>query len=196
MRKSKRLLATVLFVCLSYVSVCAQDLSFGINAGVNDNTPRGNVMSHKARYGFNVGVFGELELPKLAPGLYTTAGLSFKQKGFVNWGDGRGMLNYLELPIHAGYKFNLGKNTKLLLEAGPYLAYGLGGKDAVGRKMFSDYYFKRSDVGADAVIGLEFNKHIQLKLSYQHGLRQLQHDKYGDLNYYNRGFNLSIGYKF
>lgn len=196
MRKSKRLLSTALFVCLSYVSVCAQDLSFGINAGVNDNTPRGNVMSHKARYGFNVGVFGELELPKLAPGLYTTAGLSFKQKGFVNWGDGRGMLNYLELPIHAGYKFNLGKNTKLLLEAGPYLAYGLGGKDAVGRKMFSVYYFKRFDVGADAVIGLEFNKHIQLKLSYQHGLRQLQHDKYGDLNYYNRGFNLSIAYKF
>lgn len=196
MRKSKRLLSTALFVCLSYVSVCAQDLSFGINAGVNDNTPRGNVMSHKARYGFNVGVFGELELPKLAPGLYTTAGLSFKQKGFVNWGDGRGMLNYLELPIHAGYKFNLGKNTKLLLEAGPYLAYGLGGKDAVGRKMFSDYYFKRFDVGADAVIGLEFNKHIQLKLSYQHGLRQLQHGKYGDLNYYNRGFNLSIAYKF
>jgi hypothetical protein len=178
------------------MSVNAQDLSFGINAGINDNTPRGNVMSHEARYGFNVGVFGELELPKLAPGLYTTAGLSFKQKGFINWGGGRGMLNYLELPIHPGYKFNLGKHTKLLFEVGPYLAYGLGGKSAVGRKMFSDYYFKRFDVGMDAVIGLEFNKHVQLKLSYQHGLRQLQHDKYGDLDYYNRGFNLSIGYKF
>ena len=196
MRKSKKLLTTALFICLSWMSVNAQDLSFGINAGINDNTPRGNVMSHKARYGFNVGVCGELELPKLAPGLYTTAGLSFKQKGFINWGDGRGMLNYLELPIHPGYKFNLGKHTKLLFEIGPYLAYGLGGKSAVGRKMFSDYYFKRFDVGMDAVIGLEFNKHLQLKLSYQHGLRQLQHDKYGNLDYYNRGFNLSIGYKF
>ena len=196
MRKSKKLLTTALFICLSWMSVNAQDLSFGINAGINDNTPRGNVMSHEARYGFNVGVFGELELPKLAPGLYTTAGLSFKQKGFINWGDGRGMLNYLELPIHAGYKFNLGKHTRLLFEVGPYLAYGLGGKSAVGREMFSDYYFKRFDVGMDAVIGLEFNKHVQLKLSYQHGLRQLQHDKYGDLDYYNRGFNLSVGYKF
>jgi len=196
MRKSKKLLTTALFICLSLMSVNAQDLSFGINAGINDNTPRGNVMSHEARYGFNVGVFGELELPKLAPGLYTTAGLSFKQKGFINWGGGRGMLNYLELPIHLGYKFNLGKHTKLLFEVGPYLAYGLGGKSAVGRKMFSDYYFKRFDVGMDAVIGLEFNKHLQLKLSYQHGLRQLQHDKYGDLDYYNRGFNLSVGYKF
>ena len=78
MRKSKKLLTTALFICLSLMSVNAQDLSFGINAGINDNTPRGNVMSHEARYGFNVGVFGELELPKLAPGLYTTAGLSFK----------------------------------------------------------------------------------------------------------------------
>ena len=93
MRKSKKLLTTALFICLSWMSVNAQDLSFGINAGINDNTPRGNVMSHKARYGFNVGVFGELELPKLAPGLYTTAGLSFKQKGFINWGGGRGMLS-------------------------------------------------------------------------------------------------------
>ena len=40
MRKSKKLLTTALFICLSLMSVNAQDLSFGINAGINDNTPR------------------------------------------------------------------------------------------------------------------------------------------------------------
>ena len=35
---------------------------------------------------------------------------------------------YLDIPILAAYKFNISDNTKFVINAGPYLAFGLGGK--------------------------------------------------------------------
>lgn len=58
--------------------------------------------------------------------------LLFNQKGNVikieNFGTSTTRLNYLEIPINLAYSFPIGEN-KLDLFAGPYAAFGLGGKN-------------------------------------------------------------------
>lgn len=69
---------------------------------------------------------------------------------------------YLDIPILAAYKFNISDNTKFVINAGPYLAFGLGGKakdDNFDLKLFKsdEGDWKRFDLGIQYGIGLELS---------------------------------------
>lgn len=83
---------------------------------------------------------------------------------------------YLELPILAGTRFRLGKNSHLQLKYGPYFAYGIGGKttiDNVKYNTFSD--LRRFDAGFDLHINFEFDQFV-VGLEGRAGISKLDKD--------------------
>lgn len=109
-------------------------------------------------------------------------------------------LNYLRLPVNAVYKIPISK-PKLLLQAGPYFAYGIGGKNKIWInddkitstqwKMIEDELgvgeditmgnsagdqYKAFDVGLGAGIGLQLGKHFQFLAEGNLGLVNIAND--------------------
>lgn len=108
---------------------------------------------------------------------------------------------YLDIPILAAYKFNISDNTKFVINAGPYLAFGLGGKykyDEGGDvKIFKDYDkkkgWKRFDLGIQYGIGLELNDRYLINLTGQNGFISPAD---GGENPKNMTFSIGVGYRF
>ena len=119
---------------------------------------------------------------------------------------------YMDIPLQAAVKFGLGENVKLVINAGPYVSVGLGGKIAskvgsisVDKKIFSDdskfneltdgryanLKAKRFDAGIQYGIGAEFGN-ILLNLNCQYGF--VSPFKNSDSK--NVGLVLTAGYRF
>ncbi|GAB3432583.1 porin family protein [Niabella aquatica] len=103
---------------------------WGIRAGVNFTnvsfTKSNQNVAPKIKAGFHVG--GNVDIP-ITDKIYIQPALLFSSKGYK---DAEAVkLNatayYLELPLNFVYKLQLGEGI-ILLGAGPYLGYGLGGR--------------------------------------------------------------------
>lgn len=206
------------------ISANAQDkpLTFGVKAGMNlSNFSGDGADGSDAKIGFNVGFTVDYALTQ---DLYLMTGLDFTIKGAKDKGefyeeiegidveiDGEVKANpmYLQLPVHVGYKMNIAENTKIVIHAGPYIAYGLGGKmkisgkasaggvsvpiDDIKTDFFGDDAYDRFDFGLGMGVGVEFGK-IGAGLGYDLGLTNIS----GDSDYKVRNMNayLTVGYKF
>lgn len=183
-------------------------ISFGVKAGANLSNFGGKDAGDDldAKVGFNVGVTADINV---APSLYVLTGLELTTKGAKYEESILGekfevTMNpmYLQLPIHLGYKLEIAPETNLIFRAGPYLAYGLGGKVTVkagGEKEDGDFFGddedqnggKRFDFGLGGGVGVEFGK-ISATLGYDFGMAKV----FKDEKTYNRNAYLSVGYKF
>jgi hypothetical protein len=96
---------------------------------------------------------------------------------------------------------------KLNLGAGPYIAYGIGGKNkaTIGNvsaeyKAFDDesgdLKLKRFDAGVGVVAGYEFNAGLYLGLNADLGLVNAYDKTDNDRTFKNTSFGVSLGYKF
>lgn len=95
-------------------------------------------------------------------------------------------LNYIELPLQAGYKFNAGKSYRMVAAAGPYIAYGFKGKqitanspDRTKRNLHrSDSYYKRFD-GGFAVAGMiEYREKFGIRFEYSRSITDISKPRY------------------
>ncbi len=158
--KTKQLLLS--FIMSLFISnFYAQDIKLAAQLGVNFSSMSKKVSSEiedelftyfDYRAGMRIGLLAEYELKN---GLALQSGLFYTQKGYYKdlkkmeelinedssdkedvsgkWGN---RYNYLEMPFHLVYNIN-----DFSLFAGPYLAYGLGGKAIM------DLNFKDRDTG-------------------------------------------------
>ena len=126
---------------------------------------------------------------------------------------------YLEIPINALYKFDIG-SSRLHLFAGPYLGFGIAGKtkatytasglptgttlsslglnDASANIKFgttADSDMKGSDFGLNIGAGIEI-KNILFRLQYGLGLSNLDPEGLSDKDFKNRVIGISVGYLF
>jgi len=179
----------------------------------------------KAKVGYQFGVVGEYGLSNnfVLQGnlLFTSKGFKTKESGVwdIN-GDGlddEGTLRltwnalYLKMPIMIGYKVDVTENFKINFAAGPYIAYGVGGKitgeidarfqyptetEHVKEKdktnTFSDESIKRFDAGITGVVAAEYNQFI-LSVGYEYGLTDISQ---GMNSIHNRNAFVTLGYKF
>lgn len=103
---------------------------------------------------------------------------------------------YFHIPIHVGYKFYFTDDMKLNLSAGPFMAFGLGGKakeDGESYDVFgSDEGFKRFDFGLGLKVGLDINK-INVHMGYDFGLINV-HNTMNDIH--TRNFYIGLAYNF
>ena len=206
--------ALVALTTLCTTSLFAQSpIKFGIDAGVNlsNSSLDAGDLDKKAKVGFQVGVVVEYEL---TPDFFLQSGLSFTTKGSKIEDKSLGVTQslsinqmYLQLPVYAAYKIEVTPTTKIVFNAGPYLAYGIGGKiswknqviggDAIisgttKYDTFGDDWLKRFDFGLGGGVGVEFSQ-IVVGLKYELGLSNINRSESA---YRNRNASLTVGYRF
>ncbi|MCH5597265.1 porin family protein [Niabella ginsengisoli] len=236
MKVKQLLFGGLLFAAFSTVAIQSQaQVEIGVRAGLNLNNVSykdggGDKWDTKINPGFHAGV--TFDIP-VADEFYVQPGALFSVKGFKTTrstdfldyeGETRWNASYIEVPINFLYKPELGSG-KLLLGAGPYVAYGIGGKakfddniswegggasnsDEVKLQFVNDYndgdddkysYAKPFDAGANLLVGYEFSNKFSAQLNAQLGLANIEPKDDGekpDAKFRNVGFGVSLGYKF
>lgn len=158
----------------------------------------------KALLGFQLGVgmdYGFSENWSLQ------SGLMISSKGYKVKDYAKVRPIYLDIPILAAYKFNISDNTKFVINAGPYLAFGLGGKckfdEGGDYKLFKgedgeDAKYSRFDLGIQYGIGLEIGDHYLVNLTGQNGfISPVDYpDGYDGDKPKNMTFSIGVGYRF
>ena len=221
------LIAFILFVTINLFAQYSPSLNFSIRAGANISNSTWDVESDfinkKEKIGFQGGVMLEYSLPNnpfdLQTGLFfTTKGAKLEIEDFL-LGRGEGTvyrnqtLNqmYLEMPIFAVYKMYMSNSTCVYFNLGPYIAYGIGGKnkevitgstqkeetteeDTFGKSDKLTYgNLKKFDFGIGGGVGMEIGR-IIIGLSCELGLTDLSNnDSY---KYKNISSLVTLGYKF
>lgn len=169
-----------------------------------------------AKFGMNFSNMTKIDESKTLPGFTLGVGMDYgfnenwslqsglmiSSKGFKfkegDWKDKYRPI-YLDIPILAAYKFNISDNTKFVINAGPYLAIGLGGKnketDEEDIKLFDKdgYDWKRFDLGIQYGIGLELSDRYLINLTGQNGF--ISPVDGGD-DPKNMTFTIGVGYRF
>lgn len=192
-------------------------VQFGIRAGLNlanvSASEDDYSYSPDSRATFHVGVIADIPLME---SLYVQTGLFLQNKGFKikNSDEDEGFKQtakpmYLELPILASYRYNFSDALQLQINAGPYLAYGIGGKikeefdgdseeyDYFGSDDDDDSYgVKRFDMGLQFGAGLTISKHYYLGVSYQLGLTNIADGAEDGYSLKNKNLMISVGYNF
>ena len=204
MKKIKLSLVIALLGMVSLVG--AQNTSFSIKGGLNMSNFYGDELSDKnMKTGFHIGVGADFEF---APNMAIQSGLLFTSKGAKYTTDLvstelNANANFLQLPLHFAYKIDVMPGTRVVLHAGPYVAYGIGGKTSAGNvevDTFKDDAFldvlnglKPFDAGIGLGVGAEFGS-ILLDLGWDMGLTNLSRVNGYDVKTQNA--YLSVGYKF
>lgn len=205
----------------------AGDMRFGVTTGVNISNQKKEFLGFEApsdaKAGFKLGVVGEYYLSDM---FFLAPELQFSMKGssmesfdmgsdydndYDYWGledesssdseKAKETINYLQLPINVGIKYNINNDLNISAFTGPYFAVALGGKTKIGDEK-EDFNFgssiednsKRFDFGWNIGAGIEF-KSVFFKINYELGLSNLSPiSDFGKVK--NRNFALSVGYMF
>jgi len=205
-----RIISFVLILCLAAPLAIAQTaekgkMSFAILGGVNLQNLNGKLSSgdkleNDMLLGFHGGV--NVQIP-IAPEFYFQPGLMFAIKGAKNTYTIFGAeftdetkINYIEMPLNLVYKGALG-NGFVMLGFGPYLAYGISGKqifegNSLTFERGTDY--DAFDAGGNIFAGYEMASGIFLQLDSQFGMVNINTEDKPTTK--NTGFGLSLGYRF
>ncbi len=230
----KTLLSSTLIILFAILS-SSSFAQIGVRAGVNFNSvisrdPDGNEVYNDPKFnpGFHVGVTYDFPIAK---DFYIQSAALLSRKGYRTKYNSKSIsdksrLNpyYIEMPINVLFAPKLGKG-RILLGAGPYVAYGIGGSgklhsnavinDAitpqdrnvtlkfmqdVKSKKEGDYvYGKAFDYGVQVVEGYEYKGRLSVQVFGQLGLANAQPKINGEPSknkLKNYGIGLSVGYIF
>lgn len=152
------------------------------------------------KVGYTVGVGLDYQFTDM---WYLQSGLNITGKG-AKAGDLKIKTHYLEIPVLAAAKFNVSDNMKFVVNAGPYLAFGMGGKLEEGdasMKVFSkedgmeEALMKRFDLGLQYGVGLELSDKYLINLTGQYGFIDPFKGDSGESSH-NIAFMIGVGYRF
>jgi hypothetical protein len=170
-------------------------LSINPEAGVNFSKTNAN--GSKFLTGFKAGAVADIDIAK---GFYIQPGLFYSMKGDKAEGvltTSKLQMNYLEIPLSLGYRYDMGNAGSLFATAGPYLGIGLNGKSTVtlaGQSIETDLkagdHFERMDWGMNLSIGYITPVGVYVRAQYGMGFT----DAYSNTK--NRVLGVSVGYAF
>jgi hypothetical protein len=200
----KNLMKSTMVICLMFIiPVIQAQPKIGPTAGLNLSTmtlkSMGVSLDPKTLVGFNVGVISEFNLKgnlALQPSLlFSTKGSKFS----VLEEDMKISPSYIEIPVNAVYKFGTG-SPKYFLSAGPYFAFGIGGKVDYGGESADIAYgsddssdMKAFDYGLNLGAGVEINR-LVISAHYGLGLTNLAPVTTDDTKMKNNVIGISISY--
>lgn len=218
-----RKIGIIVAFLLCSVIVYAQDSPFqaGIKGGVNFSSASvKNAGTERIKAGYQIGVFAEYGVTEtfyLQSGAYfTTKGIRLKgTKALMDAASGWKQtvnMQYIEVPLLAMYKLEIVSGMKILFNAGPYTAFGVGGKTSskqlgsdeakdISLDTFGDNRMKDFDYGIRFGTGMEFEKMI-FEFSFDFGMNNIAYKNnelnsaFGEKYFRNKGFSLLVGYKF
>lgn len=205
----KKMRLVLVVAMLAIVTGASAQLNLGVKGGVNMSNFYGDELTDKnLKIGFNVGLLADYELSynsAIQTGLFfTTKGAKYSESIGDASADFTVNPMYLQLPVHYAYKLDVTPGTRIVFHAGPYVAYGIGGKSKLSGSLgdwdgatewdvFGDDGFKRFDAGLGLGVGAEFGP-ILLDLGWDMGLVNIADSNSGDIK--NQNAYLSVGYKF
>lgn len=173
-----------------------------------------NINDAKVASGARAGVavdFGVLDAGNMM--LSIQPGLNFSMKGVRMTEDSdSGKLNtyYLDLPILANLRFDGGNGLGAFVNAGPYIAYGIGGNLKLGslkieenpfKKVDGESFLNAFDWGLQVGAGVEYNR-MMLTVGTQVGMYDITpkvngvEDIFGEKTNKNTSFFVTVGYRF
>ncbi|MDR0892814.1 MAG: PorT family protein [Mediterranea sp.] len=202
----------LIVAALAMVSVASYaQVSWNVKAGMNISTFI-NDEEADAKVGYSLGVGMEYRfnpLFSIQPSLlFTTKGAS----GKASLANIKVTPKYLELPIMAAFRFAVGNEQNIVVKAGPYLAYGIGGKYSVTVNGINLSFpiFKDTSLGTDygnmdvpaaerfdfgLGLGVDYEiKHFFIGLNGEFGLTKLY--SLDPNSSKNMNFTIGVGYKF
>lgn len=116
---------------------------------------------------------------------------------------------YLDIPLLAALKINITEGNRFLINLGPYVGFGLGGKMTVeqggaeiGTKLFKkvdgaqEVVMNRCAIGLQYGIGFELDNHYLINLTGQYGFTNMVKESFADESNKNLAFLLTVGYRF
>lgn len=183
-KSSKIVVASLLFSCIGFTNVQAQDAiskpaTIGFKGGINfSNLYSDNVDDNNVLTGFNAGLYAKLPITKsfaIQPEVYyTTKGAELTYNNAIANGVAKFNVNYIEVPVLA--VINLTEN--LNIHAGPYAAYMVSGKTTNDSNFTNSETtldtndFERFDAGIAAGVGLDFEL-LSFGVRYNYGLTKV-----------------------
>jgi len=205
----------IIVVAFTMTTKSFAQVKYGIKAGLNlanmlekddDDTYSDDYLM---KIGFHLGGTAEIPISEkfsVQPGLlFSTKGFKMKIDGIDGFYEAMNInvnLNYLEIPINAIYKIELG-SSKLCINAGPYLGYALSGivsvdddSESIDIGSSDDDDLKALDYGFNIGAGIEINDAITIGLQYGLGLGNLSIDTDNGYKLNNRVIGISVGYMF
>lgn len=172
-------------------------VQFGIKAGANLSALSGDVKGMKTAIRYQFGVTADIAL---STNMYLLTSLNLQQKVLKKDISKESKLNmaltYVQMPLHLTYKLPLTEDINLLMGAGPYIAYGIGGKTKdynLNEKTFNSTGLKNLDYGAGATAVLALGK-LGIGAGYDIGLHNISAPEGTKLK--NRTAYITVGYKF
>ncbi|MEJ8739832.1 porin family protein [Phocaeicola sp. HCN-6420] len=139
-------------------------------------------------------------------------GLNFTSKGCKESEDGAtAKFNpvYLDIPLLAAVKLPISEGNTFVINAGPYVGFGLGGKITVeqggaevGAKLFKkvdgadEAVMNRCAVGLQYGVGFELGYRYLLNLTGQYGFTNMIKESWAHESNKNLAFLITVGYRF
>jgi len=155
--------------------------------------------NYDARIGYHLGVRGSLDLSSVISGAYANAGAMFSLKGGRLGSEDQLKFNpfYLEVPVHFGFQASFGE-VGLFAEAGPYVGFGLTGKEVVlgdnKVDIFDENTFKRFDLGVGGRAGVCIVEKYSAYIGYDLGFVNVSQDSHTKVH--NTNLYFGVGYRF
>jgi len=194
MRKILGLVCAGLFVAGLSSFARAQDLSFGVKAGLNmaNLTDESAGESYKMKTGVALGgfaVYGINDNLSIQPELLYT------QKG-MEWEDptasAKVKLDYIEIPVLVKYSIESDGSASPFIFAGPAISFLVSAK--IDSTDFKEY-MKSTDIGLVLGGGVEFESGISIDLRYDMGMTKVWDVEGEDYKDKNIVISLMVGYK-
>lgn len=163
-------------------------ISFGIRAGLNMASTQfdDNYKNVSMTASFHLGV--SLDVP-FSDNIAMTTALLYSGKGYKYDKLETATAQYIDLPVQLSIRFGDIESLQFQVNAGPYLAMGIGGKiksESGSEEVDFFKYYDSFDYGAAIGLGALISRHFYIGVGYQLGLGK----------YRNRNINVSIGYNF
>lgn len=188
----KKIISAITVAIMAVVfSFSAQALPPEFEAVVGLNFSTVNYENVGFRHSFHAGIRTIYQVPTVTPGFYVNAAALLSLKGFKTDSISFNPY-YLDIPIHAGYKYEVDDRFAMFIEGGPYVGIGLFGK-CEGVDIFSDEIgYNRLDIGIGARGGVEFDKRYSISLGGDFGFLKVT----DDFDAKPRNITFSLAYKF
>lgn len=199
----KKLFLSAILIACSLVGANAQNVDLSVKAGVGASTWVGDASDGtNCRFAYRVGV--GVDVPVKGMWGFQT-GLNFEGIGTnfdvpVDDIDLYSNQLYLEVPLMATARFDAGSGLDIVVNAGPYLGVGVGGKTkanvglldkSVETDTFGDNGLHRFDMGMGLGVNLEID-HFIVGVDTRYGFLHLA----DNTKAYNIGLFFNVGYKF
>lgn len=172
-----------------------ENLGLNVFAGMAHGVTHGNVNKT------DIDTWGDMiDSKTMENNLLLMTGLQYIGKGYKSGSaDAKASihLNYLQVPLYGIYEHPLSSGY-FFGGAGPYFAYGIGGKTKFGNFSESSFGennggYKRFDFGAGLLAGYRMEKGFSFFLSYELGLANIAYASQ-DFSAKNRVIGLNVSY--